>query len=341
MHHRRHHRRHHGRVARCLHALTLAFGAALAGCGPGATPEPGGAGGDQAGPYTIATTVGMISDIAQEVAGDRATVGGLIGPGVDPHLYRPTRTDVQKLLDADVVLYNGLLLEGKMTDSLIRAANAGKRVHAVTELMDEQYLLEPAEFAGHHDPHVWMDPAAWAKAVEVVRDRLSEYDPEGAAAYSANAGAYLTQLGALDAYAAGVLATVPEGQRVLVTAHDAFNYFGRRFGFEVVGIQGLSTESEAGVRDIERLVDLLVERKVGAVFVESTVSERNINALIAGAKARGHTVVIGGELFSDAMGDAGTYEGTYIGMIDHNVTTIARALGGQAPDRGMQGRLSP
>jgi manganese/zinc/iron transport system substrate-binding protein len=318
----------------------VALGAALAGCGPGAAPEPGGADNDDAGPYTIATTVGMISDIAQQVAGDRATVEGLIGPGVDPHLYRPTRTDVQKLLDADVILYNGLLLEGKMTDALIRAANAGRRVHAVTEQIDERYLLEPEEFAGHHDPHVWMDPAAWAKAVEVVRDRLSDYDPDGGAAYSANAGAYLTQLGALDAYAAGVLATVPEGQRVLVTAHDAFNYFGRRFGFEVVGIQGLSTESEAGVRDIERLVDLLVERKVGAVFVESTVSERNINALIAGAKARGHTVVIGGRLFSDAMGDAGTYEGTYIGMIDHNVTTIARALGGQAPERGMQGRLS-
>ena len=332
---------HHPRtIARCLHALMVALGAALAGCGPGAAPEPGGAGNDDAGPYTIATTVGMISDITRQVAGDRATVEGLIGPGVDPHLYRPTRTDVQKLLDADVILYNGLLLEGKMTDALIRAANAGRRVHAVTELMDEQYLLEPEEFAGHHDPHVWMDPAAWAKAVEVVRDRLSEYDPKGGAVYGANAGAYLAQLGALDAYAAEVLSTVPGGQRVLVTAHDAFNYFGRRFGFEVVGIQGLSTESEAGVRDIERLVDLLVERKVGAVFVESTVSERNINALIAGAKARGHTVVIGGRLFSDAMGDAGTYEGTYIGMIDHNVTTIARALGGQAPERGMQGRLS-
>jgi manganese/zinc/iron transport system substrate-binding protein len=133
---------------------------------------------------------------------------------------------------------------------------------------------------------------------------------------------------------------VPEGRRVLVTAHDAFNYFGRRFGFEVVGIQGLSTESEAGVRDIERLVDLLVEREVAAVFVESTVSERNVNALIAGARARGHEVAIGGELFSDAMGDEGTYEGTYVGMIDHNVTTIARALGGEAPERGMDGRLT-
>lgn len=329
-------------LSRLLRAVTLAFAALLAGCGQSAAPEPAPSGNTASGdsPYTIAATVGMVANIARQVAGDRATVEGIIGTGVDPHLYRPTRSDVQKLLDADVILYNGLLLEGKMTDSLIRAANAGKRVHAVTEQIDEQYLLEPEGFAGHYDPHVWMDPEAWAKAVEVIRDRLSEFDPGGAETYAANAGAYLEQVSELDAYAARVLATVPEGQRVLVTAHDAFNYFGRRFGYEVVGIQGLSTESEAGVRDIERLVDLLVDRKIGAVFVESTVSERNINALIAGANAKGHTVIIGGELFSDAMGDAGTYEGTYLGMIDHNVTTITRALGGEAPEGGMAGRLT-
>ncbi|MEO0631998.1 MAG: zinc ABC transporter substrate-binding protein, partial [Planctomycetota bacterium] len=162
---------------------------------------------------------------------------------------------------------------------------------------------------------------------------------DGASIYSENAERYLDRLAELDAYTERVLSSVPESQRVLVTAHDAFNYFGHRYGYDVVGIQGISTESEAGVRDIERLVKLIVEREIGAVFVESTVSDRNVRALIAGAKARGHTVTIGGELFSDAMGDAGTYTGTYIGMIDHNVTTIARALGGDAPAAGLNGEL--
>jgi manganese/zinc/iron transport system substrate-binding protein len=310
---------------------------ALAGA-PGALAQVTPARADGA-TYRIVTTVGMVTDIVRNVAGDRAAVVGLMGEGVDPHLYKPTRTDIRRLLSADVIFYNGLLLEGKMTDSLIRAANAGKKVFAVTELLDEQYLLEPDERKGHYDPHVWMDPAAWSKAVEVVRDKLCAFDPPGAAQYRQNAERYLQQLRQLDEYAERVLKSVPERQRVLVTAHDAFNYFGRRFGFEVVGIQGISTESEAGVQDIERLVDLLVERKVGAVFVESTVSQRNINALVAGAKARGHTVVVGGELYSDAMGAPGSYEGTYLGMLDHNVTTIAHALGGKTPKGGMVGKL--
>ncbi len=287
--------------------------------------------------YTIVTTIGMVEDVVRNVAGDRAEVIGLMGTGVDPHLYKPTRSDVARLMRADVIFYNGLLLEGKMTDALIRAATSGKKVFAVTELLDEQYLMEPEEFEGLYDPHVWMDPDAWAKTIDVVRDKLSEHDPDGSAVYAANARAYQSKIAELIAYADRVLASVPPRQRVLVTAHDAFNYFGKRFGYEVVGIQGISTESEAGVRDIERLVDLLVERDIKAVFVESTVSDRNIQALITGAGARGHIVTIGGELYSDAMGDAGTYEGTYIGMIDHNVTTIARALGGEAPEKGLRG----
>jgi manganese/zinc/iron transport system substrate-binding protein len=289
--------------------------------------------------FTVVTTIGMIEDVTRHIAGDRAEVIGLMGSGVDPHLYKPTRSDIRRLMDADVIFYNGLLLEGKMADALIRAATSGKKVHAVTELLDEQYLLEPEEFEGLYDPHVWMDPAAWSRTIDVIRDKLIEFDTSGKDVYTAHAAAYREKLAELDAYAERVLASVPEPQRVLVTAHDAFNYFGRRFGYEVVGIQGLSTESEAGVRDIENLVDLLVERNIGAVFVESTVSDRNIKALIAGAKSRGHSVVVGGELFSDAMGNADTYEGTYIGMIDHNVTTIARALGGDAPERGMNGKL--
>ena len=285
---------------------------------------------------SIVATTGMVADAARHVAGDRAAVQTLMGPGVDPHLYKPTRADVKRLMDADVIFYNGLLLEGKLTDSLIRAATSGKRVVAVTEMLSDAELLEPDELEGKYDPHVWMDARAWAKTVAVVRDALVAVDPDGASTFEENAAAYAAQLAQLDAYAERVLSSVPASQRVLVTAHDAFNYFGRRYGYDVVGIQGISTESEAGVRDIERLVDLLVEREVKAVFVESTVSDRNVKALIAGAQARGHTVVIGGELYSDAMGDEGTYAGTYIGMIDHNVTTIARALGGDAPAGGLR-----
>lgn len=321
------------RIALVLVFLFASFGLSACGGGGEASGEGGG--------LRVVCTVGMITDIARRVAGDRAEVEGLIGSGVDPHLFSPTRDDVKRLLSGDVVFYNGLLLEGKLTDALVRAARGGRRVHAVTEGIDPSFLLSPEEFEGHADPHVWMDPEAWREAVKVVRDVLIETDPDGRSEYERNADALLDELTVLTAYAEEVLSTVPEESRVLVTAHDAFNYFGRRFGFEVVGIQGISTESEAGVRDIERLVDLIVSRKVGAVFIESTVSERNIRALVVGARARGHSVAIGGSLFSDAMGAEGTYEGTYIGMIDHNVTTIARALGGSVPEGGMNGRLAP
>ncbi len=323
-------------LIRLICLLLIGFAAVSCSKSPQGAPQSD----PQSEQYTIVATVGMVGDIARHVAGDHAQVMGLMGSGIDPHLYKPTRTDVSKLMEADVIFYNGLLLEGKMSDSLIRAATSGKKVHPVTELLDPEFLLEPDEFAGHYDPHVWMDPSAWIKAVEVVRDSLIDFDPSNAVDYQANADAYINQVNELDAYAERVLSSVPEGQRILVSAHDAFNYFGKRFGFRVVGIQGISTESEAGVRDIEQLVNLLVENNIGAVFVESTVSERNINALIAGAKAQNHTVIIGGELFSDAMGDEGTYEGTYIGMIDHNATTIARALGGDAPEKGLHGKLS-
>lgn len=281
----------------------------------------------------------MIADIASNIGGERVTVRALMGPGVDPHLYKPTRSDIELMNGADLVFYNGLLLEGKLTDALVRVATSGKKVLPVTEQLEPSFLLEPPSFAGHYDPHVWMDPTAWAKAAEVVRDTLASSDPAGAAVFSANAEAYLKQLAALAAYAEQAMKSIPQESRVLVTAHDAFNYFGRRYGIEVVGIQGISTESEAGVKDIERIVSMLAERKVQAVFVESSVPQRNVQALIEGAQARGHQVRIGGELFSDAMGHAGTYEGTYVGMIDHNVTLIARALGGSVPARGFQGRL--
>jgi manganese/zinc/iron transport system substrate-binding protein len=291
-------------------------------------------------PLRVVATTGMIADIVRQVAGDRAEVVALMGEGVDPHLYRATRSDVARMLEADVVFYNGLLLEGKMTDALVRVARSGKPVFAVTELIDESYLLAPPGFEGSFDPHVWMDPRAWEKAVEVVQRSLAEVDPEGAEGYHARSATYLERLRGLDGYAERVLATVPPERRVLVTAHDAFNYFGRRYGFEVMGIQGLSTESEAGLKRIEELVSTLVERGIPAVFVETTIPEQSVRALIAGAEARGHEVVVGGSLFSDAMGRPGTYEGTYVGMIDHNVTAIARALGGETPPRGLNGQLA-
>jgi manganese/zinc/iron transport system substrate-binding protein len=291
-------------------------------------------------PYTIVTTCGMVTDIVREVAGDRAKVTGLMGEGVDPHLYKPTRDDVAKLLSADVVFYSGLMLEGRMIDTFLKVARRGTPVFAVTELLDEKFLLEPKEFAGHTDPHVWMDVAAWMEAVRAVARSLSEVDPANAAGYLDRAERCVRQLKTLDDYARTSMATIPGHHRVLITAHDAFNYFGRAYGIEVRGIQGISTESEAGVADINRLVDLLVERKIPALFVESSVSDKNVRALVEGCQARGHAVKIGGELFSDAMGRPGTYEGTYVGMIDHNVTTIVRSLGGQAPERGLHGRLS-
>lgn len=281
----------------------------------------------------------MVTDIVGKVAGDKANVTGLMGEGVDPHLYRPTRDDVAHLLAADVVFYSGLMLEGRMTDTFLTVSRRGTPVFAVTELLDEQFLLEPTEFAGHTDPHVWMDVRGWIEAVKATARSLGEVDPPNQSYYRNNAEHYIVLLEQLDAYAKAAVATIPPDHRVLVTAHDAFHYFGRAYGIEVRGIQGLSTESEAGVADINNLVDFLVERKLPAIFVESSVSDKNIRALIEGSQSRGHSVRIGGQLFSDAMGKPGTYEGTYIGMIDHNVTTLVRALGGQAPERGLNGKL--
>tara|TARA_R110002096_G_scaffold139504_6_gene293856 strand:+ start:631 stop:1614 length:984 start_codon:yes stop_codon:yes gene_type:complete len=306
----------------------------LSSCGEKAPSE-------SEGPYTVAATIGMIADIVREVAGDSVQVKGIIGEGVDPHLYKPTSTDVKALQAADVVFYNGLMLEGKMGDVLVRLARTGKPVYAVTEeiLTLSDYILTDEE--SHEDPHVWMDVQGWIKAVNVVTKALSEYDSTNAATYQSNASSYIEKLEALDAYAKKSISTIPVAQQVLVTAHDAFNYMARAYGLEVKGIQGLSTESEAGVKDIEDLVTFLVDKKIPAVFVESSVSDKNVRALVEGANAIDHQIVVGGELFSDAMGPAGTYEGTYIGMIDHNVTIITRALGGDAPEKGLNGKLKP
>ena len=291
-------------------------------------------------PFNTAATVGMIADIVRNVAGDKAVVHGIIGEGVDPHVYKPSRPDVVVLSESDIVFYNGLMLEGKMGDVLIRVARKGKPVHAVTEeiLDGGDYVMTDAE--EHYDPHVCMDVQGWIKATDVVAKALAEYDSENAEYYKANGAKYKKELVKLDAYAKRVVSSIPEKQRVLVTAHDAFNYMGRAYGLKVMGIQGMSTESEAGVKRIEDLVSYLSENSIPAVFVESSVSDKNVKALVEGSKAKGHSIRIGGELFSDAMGASGTYEGTYIGMIDHNVTVLTRALGGEAPKKGLNGKLS-
>ncbi len=279
-------------------------------------------------------TTGMIGDLVQAVIGDRGNVEVLMASGVDPHLYQPTRSDLAKVLASDVIFFNGLHLEGRMDEAFARAKQSGRSVCAVAEQLPKQLLLQEGDDPDAHDPHVWMDPKRWRLVLLGIRDRCVLLDPKGQHIYESNTSAYIKQLDELDAYARKVLSSVPKESRVLVTAHDAFGYFGNRFGFEVIGLQGISTESEASVQDVNRLVNLLVQRKIPAIFVESTVPEKGIRALIEGAKSQGHSVQIGGSLFSDAMGDAGTWSGTYLGMIDHNVSTVARALGGSVPPRG-------
>lgn len=288
---------------------------------------------------SVVATTGMIADTARAIGGEHVELQSLMGPGVDPHSYRQTRSDIAALVRADLVLWHGLYLEAQMEEFFEDLSRRGTVV-AVAEAMPRDLLLSHDDYENRFDPHVWMVPELWRHVAAEIRDALIASDPENAQAYTANAEAFFAELETISTYAEEVLGSVPEGQRVLLTAHDAFNYFGQAYGFEVLGIQGISTESEAGLSRIAELVDLLVDRNIGAVFVESSVSDRNIRALIEGAASRGHDVRIGGELFSDAMGPAGSYEGTYIGMIDHNATVISRALGGTAPETGMAGHLA-
>ncbi len=313
--------------------LKVLLGGLLVALGVAAAPV------QAADPVRVVATTGMIADTARVVGGDLVTVRALMGPGVDPHAYRQTRTDIVALVNADLVLWHGLYLEAQMEAFLLELADGGTVV-AVAESLPTNLLIGHDDYDDKYDPHVWMNPNLWSRVVLTIRDALIAARPEDEAAFRRNADAHLAELRHLATYATQVLASVPAESRVLLTAHDAFNYFGSTYGFEVIGIQGISTESEAGLNRIAELVDMLVTRDIKAVFVETSVSDRNIRALIEGAAAQGHDVVIGGELFSDAMGADGTYEGTYVGMIDHNATVISRALGGEAPDGGMTGRLA-
>ncbi|MDK3074239.1 zinc ABC transporter substrate-binding protein [Sedimentitalea sp. JM2-8] len=290
-------------------------------------------------PLQVVATTGMIADAARQVGGDLVEVRALMGPGVDPHGYRQTRTDIVAMTRADLVLWHGLYLEAQMED-FFGDLSRKRNVVAVAEALPRDDLRRHADYEDKFDPHVWMSPVLWKQVVRQVQAALAETRPEDAEVFAANAETHLAELDALAAYAETSMARVPDANRVLLTAHDAFGYFGDAYGVEVLGIQGISTESEAGLNRIGALVDMLVARGISAVFVETSVSDRNIRAIIEGAAAKGHAVTIGGELFSDAMGPEGTYEGTYVGMIDHNVTVIAAALGADVPARGMSGKLS-
>lgn len=323
------------------HVIWLVLGLISAvGCGSGeATPTKkttaGNHGGGIGSRPRIVTTVGMVTDIVREVVGEHGEVIGLLSEGIDPHLYKPTREDMQQLSSADVIFYGGLMLEGRMEESL-KKLRTGKPVVGISESLDPMNLRKPPEFDGHFDPHVWMDVKLWSQCVDAVTTTMTEHDCKHAAEFSARAKAYQQKLRKLDDYVRQSIQSIPQQQRVLVTAHDAFGYFARAYGMEVKSVQGISTESEAGVADVNSLVDFLVDRKIGAIFVESSVSDKGLRAVIEGAGKRGWTVKVGGDLFSDAMGTAGTYEGTYVGMIDHNATTITRALGGQVPEGGFR-----
>jgi manganese/zinc/iron transport system substrate-binding protein len=286
----------------------------------------------------VVATTGMIADAVSNVGGDMVELKVLMGAGIDPHAYRQTRTDIVAMANADLVLWNGLYLEAQMEEFLLELS-LDNSVVPVAEKIPGNLLIGSEDYSDRYDPHLWMNPNLWSRVVLNVRDALISVRPSASDEFRANANIYLEQISELVIYANKVLSSVPAENRILLTSHDAFNYFGNAYGFEVIGIQGISTESEAGLQRVSTLVDMLIERNVKAVFVETSVSDRNIRALVEGAQAAGHDVIIGGELFSDAMGEPNTYKGTYIGMIDSNSTTISLALGGAAPENGMLNNL--
>ncbi|MBS4197861.1 metal ABC transporter solute-binding protein, Zn/Mn family [Lederbergia citri] len=278
------------------------------------------------GKVNVTTTVGMITDIVKVVGGEHVNVVGLMGSGVDPHLYKASQGDIKKLDQADIIFYNGLHLEGKMVEIFERMAKKKPTV-AVSDNIDRSSLrLGNEDMGTEYDPHIWFNVAHWMKATESVRDSLIEIDPAHKEVYEENAANYLKQLEELDNEVREKIASIPESGRVLVTAHDAFGYFGDAYDIRVMGLQGISTASEAGTKDLIDLRDYLVNNQIKAVFIESSVPRKAIDAVIQGASEKGHNVEIGGELFSDAMGEDGTPEGTYIGMVRHNVNTIVNAL---------------
>ena len=274
----------------------------------------------------IVTTTTMITDLLKNIGGDKIDVQGLMGTGVDPHLYKASEGDVSKLFNADVVIYNGLHLEGKLEDVFEKMRHQNKKVIAVSDVIDKNTLINSELFASSYDPHIWFDISNWEKVTLYIVTKLSDLDPKNATTYQTNGKTYLDRLAILKTAIELAINQLPKEKRILVTAHDAFNYFGKAYDFQVVGLQGLSTATEAGVQDVQKMGDFIIDNKVQAIFVESSVPKRTIEALQEAVKSKGFETVIGGTLFSDALGSDGTEEGTYVGMYKHNVKTIVEAL---------------
>ncbi len=298
--------------------------AIIAGVAAGCAKNPGPAA-TASGPLRVVATTGMVADSVRRVLGPEAEVTALMGPGVDPHLYKASEGDARRLGEADLIVVNGLHLEGKLSDLLLKLARS-RPVIAITEGLAADRLREPPELQGAYDPHVWFDLSLWRDTVDPIARVGCELRPASCTDFQARAEAWKAELEVLDREVTEAVAQVPESARVLVTAHDAFGYFGARYGFEVVGLQGLSTATEAGLQDVERVASLVAERGIRAIFVETSVAPRALEAVQAAVRSRGHEVVIGGSLFSDAMGPEGTPEGEFPGMVRANVRTIVEAL---------------
>lgn len=279
-------------------------------------------------PIRVLCTIGQITEMLERIGGEHMKVEGLMGPGVDPHLFRPLASDVDKLLNADVIFYNGLHLEGRMSDKLVQFARQ-KPTYAVTEGLqadEDKRLREPPEFEGMYDPHVWHDVSLWADCVKYVADTLAKFDPSHAEEYQKNAATYVAELQELHEFCKEEIAKIPEESRVLVTAHDAFGYFGAAYGIEVAGLKGISSDEEIDLAHQKEVQEMLIERKIPAVFVESAINPRNVQSLIESCQAAGWDVVNGGELYADALGPADSDASTYTGMIRSNAKTIVEAL---------------
>lgn len=274
----------------------------------------------------VVTTTSMITDMVTNIGGDLIETQGLMGSGVDPHLYKASEGDVSKLVNADVIFYNGLHLEGKLVDVFEKMGHQNIKTVAIGESLDPSILIGSDYFASNYDPHIWFSVKNWKVITTFVINQLKELDPKNAQTFERNGKAYLSQLDELEGKLKNTIATLPKEKRILVTAHDAFSYFGEAYEFDVVGLQGLSTATEAGVQDVQKLASFIIEKEVKAIFVESSVPKRTIEALQAAVKSKDHEVTIGGTLFSDALGTQGTKEGTYIGMFEYNVNTIVNAL---------------
>jgi manganese/zinc/iron transport system substrate-binding protein len=313
-----------------LLGLCLSLGLAFVGCSGGTSPTTaaGDPRPDRAKPLVVATT-SMVGDIVRAVGGDRVDLVILIQPGTDPHLWTPTRSDVLKVLEADAVFMSGLMLEGRAGESFSRVELSGRPVVRLAESLAKKDLLTDPANPSHFDPHVWMDPVLWAKTAPAVRDALAKLDPAGSAMFDKNLASFEADAAVLDRDCSLAVNSIPFAQRTLVTAHDAFGYFGRRYGLTVRGIQGISTESEPSLGDIERLVAEVSEKRIPAIFIETTVSDRTVRAVVDGCAAKGHELKIGDALYSDSLGRAGTPDGTWPGMLRHNAKSIANALGGR------------